>query len=427
MRDLEILANAKRASQPTATAIDRQQDSPDGFPIRQKTSWKLLFLVTEDWYFWSHRLSIARAARAAGAEVLVMSHITRYREAMEAEGFNVIDWHVSRGSWNPLREVRPFLEVVRIYRRELPTLVHHVALKPIIHGGVAARLSGGIPSVNAIAGLGHIFIASTWKNQLLCRVLTVFMRWALNTANAKAVFQNRENCELLVGEGIVPHDRAIIIRGVGVNTRTFCPQPEPAGPPVVMLPSRMLWEKGVGEFVSAARSLREQGLAARFVLVGGPDPHNPASIPKTQLQAWVESGVVEWWGHRNDMGAIFAQSSLVCLPSYLEGLPKVLVEAAACGRAIVTTDVPGCRDVVRHGENGFLVPPRDGKALASTLALLLNNKTLRATMGARGREIVVRDFSEECLNEQILAVYRELLTIRSGALLLQVPEPGSPV
>lgn len=415
-----------KALQPASASADQPQESFDGSPVRQKTSWKILFLVTEDYYFWSHRLSVARAARAGGAKVLVMSHITRYREAMEVEGFEVIEWHISRGNWNPLYEVRAFLEVVRVYRRELPTLVHHVALKPIIHGGVAARLCGGIPSVNAIAGLGHIFNHSTWKNQLLCRVLSAFMRWVLNGANAKTVFQNSENCELLVEEGIVPQGQAIIVRGVGVDTRTFCPQPEPAGPPVVMLPSRMLWVKGVGEFVSAAQSLREQGFAVRFVLVGGPDSHNPDSIPKAQLQAWAESGVVEWWGHQNDMGVVLAQSSLVCLPSYFEGLPKVLVEAAACGRAIVTTDTPGCRDVVRHGENGLLVPPRDAKALASSLALLLNNKTLRAAMGARGREIVLREFSEEYLNEQILAVYRELLGIRSG-VPLPVPVQRSTV
>jgi glycosyltransferase involved in cell wall biosynthesis len=370
---------------------------------------KILFLVTEDWYFWSHRLRLAQAARSAGAEILIMTHVGQLRAAMEEAGFQVVPWNISRHSLNPLRELDALFQVVRVYRRERPDLLHHVALKPIFFGGVAARLCGGIASVNAIAGLGHVFTSSLWSMHLLRTVLSKLLRVALKGTNAKSVFENEDNRSLLVQKGIVSMDQSVVIRGTGVNTEEFSPRPEPTGIPVVMLASRMLWEKGVGEFVTAARMLRGQGLLARFVLVGRPDPENPSSIPDGQLGRWQDSGLVEYWGHRDGMAAVLAQSNVVCLPSYLEGLPRVLIEAAACGRAIVTTDVPGCREVVRHNDNGLLVPPRDSDALASALANLIRNPHLRSTMGARGRHVVVREFSEEVVFPQFMAIYRDLL------------------
>jgi len=372
---------------------------------------KIIFLVTEDWYFWSHRLRLAHAARTAGAEVLIMTHLDQFRTAIEEEGLRVIPWHISRRSLNPLRELHTFFQVVRVYQRERPDLLHHVALKPIVYGGVAARLCGGIASVNAIAGLGHVFTSSLWPMRLLRIVLSRLLRVALRK-NAKSVFQNEDNRDLLVQAGTVSSDQSVVIRGAGVDIERFTPQAEPTGVPVVMFASRMLWEKGMLEFVTAAAKLRDNGLLARFVLVGKPDPENPSSIPNEQLHRWRRSGLVEYWGHQNDMVAVLARANLVCLPSYQEGLPKVLVEAAACGRAIVATDVPGCREVVRHEDNGLLVPPRDSDALAEALARLIKDPSLRARMGARGREIVVREFSEDIVLAETLAVYRELLGSR---------------
>ena len=377
---------------------------------------KILFLVTEDWYFWSHRARLARAAHQAGAEVIVMTRVNQFRAAMEKEGFRIIPWRISRGSLNPLRELYAFFQVVRAYRRERPDLLHHVALKPILHGGFAARLCGRIPSLNAIAGLGHVFISSRWKMRILRPILCRLLRGALQPANCKTVFQNDDNRNLLVRKDVVSAQQAAVIRGVGVDTERFSPRLEPAGIPVVMLASRLLWEKGVGEFITAARELREQGVKARFVLVGKPDPENSSSIPNDQLRRWEACGWVEWWGHQSEMATTLAQATIVCLPSYLEGLPNVLVEAAACGRPIVTTDVPGCREVVKHEENGLLVPPRDSEALAAALATLINNPSLRARMGARGREIVDREFAAEHVLAQTLKMYRELLRSRwSGA------------
>lgn len=348
-----------------------------------------------------------------------MTHLGQLRAAMEEAGFQVIPWNISRRSLNPLSELYAFFQVLRAYQCERPDLLHHVALKPIVYGGFASRLCRGIASVNAVAGLGHVFTSSVWRMRLLRVALSKLLRVALNGKNAKSIFQNEDNRSLLVKKGIVSADHSVVIRGTGVNTDEFSPQPEPAGIPVVMLASRMLWEKGVREFVTAARILRGQGLLARFVLVGKPDPENPSSISDEQLRQWQESSLVEYWGHRADMAAVLAQSNIVCLPSYLEGLPKALIEAAACGRAIVTTDVPGCREVVRHNDNGLLVPPRDSDALAAALANLIKNPDLRSTMGARGRHVAVREFSEETVFAQTMAIYRDLLGSRwSGTFQL---------
>jgi glycosyltransferase involved in cell wall biosynthesis len=331
---------------------------------------------------------------------------------MEAEGFRVIPWRISRRSLNPLRELNAFFQVVRAYKRERPDLVHHVALKPIVYGGLAARLCGWPASVNAITGMGHVFTNSNWRMRLLRKGLLMVLRIALGSKNSKTVFQNEDNRTLLIRAGVVPLARTTVIRGTGVNVEQFVPQREATGPPVVVLASRLLWEKGIADFVEAARILRTQRTNARFVLVGKPDPENPSSIPEAQIRAWVESHLVEWWGHHDEMAKVFAKASVVCLPSYGEGFPRVLVEAAACGRAIVSTDVPGCREVVRNGENGFLVPARNPRALARALDTLIRDPILRSNMAGRGREIALREFSEEMIFAEILSVYRELLGFR---------------
>jgi glycosyltransferase involved in cell wall biosynthesis len=367
-------------------------------------------LVTEDWYFVSHRLQLARAVRDAGAEVVVMAHFTDSYSTFVKEGFRVIPWQLSRRSLNPLRELNTFFQVINAYRRERPDLLHHVALKPIIYGGCAAMLLGRIPSVNAIAGMGHVFMSPTWQMRLLRLGLLGLLRFAFGNENARVVFQNEENRSFLLKEGVVKLHTTAIIRGAGVNVKEFFPRPEPGGPPVVLLASRMLWEKGIGEFVEAARKLRERSVTARLVLVGKPDPENPGSIAETQLRAWAESGLVEWWGHQDDMAKIMAQANIVCLPSfYGEGVPKVLIEAAACGRAIVTTDSPGCRDIARNGQNGFLVPLHSPEALANALDILARDPALRSSMGTCGREIAVREFSEEAVFARMMTIYRQLL------------------
>ena len=382
---------------------------------------KLLFLLTEDWAFVSHRLPLARAARDAGAEMFVMTHVTDLRFELEREGFTVIPWNMSRRSLNPFREVGAFLQVIRAYRRVRPDLSYHVALKPVAYGGLAARLCGGTASVNAIAGMGHVFTSSNRRMRLLRQGLLTLLRLALGGENTKTVLQNNENRALLIKEGVVPLSRTTVIRGTGVNVEQFVPRPESVGLPVVMLASRMLWEKGIGEFVQAARLLRTRNINARFVLVGKPDPENPASIPEAQIHDWVKSSLIEWWGHQDDMAKVLTQANIVCLPSYAEGLPRVLVEAASCGRPIVTCDSPGCRDIVRHGENGLLVPIRNPDGLAGAIQTLLSDRELRTRMGARGREIAVREFDERIVIAQVLSVFKETAGARWPASHCELP------
>ncbi len=370
----------------------------------------LLFLITEDWYFWSHRLDLARAARDAGFEVVVATRVTGHGEQIREEGFRLLPLTVLRRGRNPFSELRAILQLVWLYRHERPDIVHHVALKPILYGSFAAWIARVPVVINAFAGLGYTFIdRSGWSG---CIQLGV--RLGLKTAlslnhRSLALFQNSEDRDRLACEGIVESSRSRIIPGSGVDVERFSPREETEGVPVVMLASRMLWDKGVGEFVQAARRLKERTVQARFVLVGRCDEDNPAVIERHQLLQWKHEGVIEWWEHRDDMPMVLALATVVTLPSYREGLPKVLLEAAACGKPMVATDVPGCREVVRHHVNGLLVPVKDPAALAEAIGFLLDHPAQRAVMGAAAREIVVREYSVPKVAGQMLDFYRELL------------------
>jgi len=367
---------------------------------------KLLFVVTEDWYFVSHRLPLAVAAQKAGFDVAVATRVGEYGETIRAAGIRLIPFSLSRRRGNPLREVAA---LARLYRRECSAIVHHVALKPVLYGALAARLAGVPHVVNAVAGLGWMFTSTGLAARTLRPVICRLLAWLLGAPHSRTIVQNPDDFGLLIKMG-VPEDRLRLIRGAGVDTEVFTPVLEsPPEPVTVLLSARMLWAKGVGEFVEAARQLTQAGVKARFVLVGEPDPGNPASVPVAALRAWHGENGVECWGHRDDMPAVFHAAHIACLPSfYREGLPKVLLEAAACGLPIVTTDVPGCREIVRDGDNGFLLPVRDAQALAVALRSLIDNAALRAKMGRRAREIVLAEFSQERVIAETLVVYQEL-------------------
>ncbi len=377
-------------------------------PRQKEIRGKLLFLVTEDWYFCSHRLPPARAAQAAGYEVVVATRVEHRGADIEAEGFKLIPINLRRRSRNPFRELAAIAEIARIYRRERPDIVHHVAIKPVLYGSLAAMLARRPAVVNALAGMGFLFTSSSRLATMLRSAVSQVFRVLLNAGRNVLILQNPDDQALLVSGGLVAASRVRLIRGSGVDIQRFYPMPETDGTPVVMLASRMLWDKGIGEFVGAAGLLRARGRAARFVLVGDGDADNPASIPQAQLKSWHDSGVVECWGRCDDMPAAFAHAHVVCLPSYREGLPKVLLEAAACARPLVATDAPGCREIVRHGGNGFLVPLRDAAGLADAIERLLSEPALRLKMGAKGRQMVEAEFSEAQVARQTLAVYREL-------------------
>jgi glycosyltransferase involved in cell wall biosynthesis len=367
---------------------------------------RLLFVVTEDWYFVSHRLPLAIAAREAGFDVAVATRVQRDGQQIEAAGIRLLPFALSRRSGNPFPEI---FRLFRLYRHERPTIVHHVALKPVLYGTLAARLARVPRIINAVAGLGWLFTSRGWLAACLRPSVRGLLVRLLAASSVRTIVQNPDDRELLAKAGVEPA-RLRLIRGAGVDVTAFAPSPEaPPEPVTVMLVSRMLWDKGVGEFVSAAQMLHARGLGARFVLVGEPDPANPASIPQTRLQQWAGHHGIEWWGHREAMPRVLKQAHIACLPSYYgEGIPKSLLEAAACGLPVVTTDAPGCREVVVEGDNGFLVPVRDAKALAAALETLIRDPSLRQRMGQQSRTKAVAEFSQPQVIGETLQLYREM-------------------
>lgn len=369
---------------------------------------KLLFVVTEDWYFCSHRLPLALAAMQAGMEVSIATNVTSHGELIKGAGITLHPWQLSRGSTGPWGELKSLLALVRIYWRVRPDIVHQVAIKPVLYGSVAARLTGVRSVVNALGGMGFVFGDQGGARRWLRPLILAAFRALLGGRRKLLILQNPDDRTLVVEGAALVAERIRLVRGAGVNVAEYGPSSEPTGVPLVLLPARMLYDKGVAEFVAAAALLKQAGVVARFALVGGTDPCNPASIAQQQLDDWVASGAVEWLGRRDDMPALFAQSALVCLPSYREGLPKALLEAASSARAIVATDVPGCREIVRDGENGLLVPARDAAALAAALGALLADPLRRARMGQRGRQMVLDEFSEQAVVSATMSIYRDL-------------------
>jgi glycosyltransferase involved in cell wall biosynthesis len=371
---------------------------------------RLLFVDNQVKDFLQYRVVLARTLRDAGFDVHVAVPREPGLEDISRQGMAVHTIHLRRLSTRPLDELRALISLIRLYRRLQPTLVHHLCLKPTLYGGIAARIGGVPAAVSTLMGLGPLFSKRTVKMRVLRSIIVRGLRVCFSQETHRMIVQNPDDRDWLIASGIVPGDRTVLIRGSGVDLLLFTPQPEPDGPPVVLMGSRLLWDKGVGEFVTAARALRARGSRARFVLLGEPDDGHPSAVPLSTVEHWRDEGYIEWLGWRHDMPARIAQSHVVCLPSYYgEGVPRVLVEAAACGRPIVTTDVVGCREVVRHGRNGLLVPPRDVEALTRAIAQLIENAPLRAAMGTRGREIAVSEFSLEQVIDANLAVYRSLL------------------
>ena len=368
----------------------------------------ILFLVSEDWYFCSHRLPIARAARDAGARVMVACRVNAHGDTIRAEGFHLYPISLNRSGRNPLADLSTILEIRRLYAELQPDLVHQVAMKPVLYGSIAAWMAGVPKVVNAMAGLGFLFISGGLFARTVRPVVAALFRRLLNRVNSRLILQNPDDRALFEQAIGVRRDRIEIIRGSGVDVDRLQPAPEPAGPVVATCVSRMLWDKGIGELVGAARLLKERGVRLVIRLIG-PTDDNPASIPQAVLDGWRDEGIVETPGPTRDVGAAYAASHIAVLPSYREGLPKSLLEAAACGRPMVATDVPGCREICRNGETGLLVPPFEAEGLADALALLAEDGTLRRRYGTAARRAAEEDFAETVIVRQTLALYAEML------------------
>ena len=377
---------------------------------------KLLFLVTEDWYFWSHRLPVARAARDAGFEVVVATRAQAHGERIRGEGFRLCPLGWRRRGDGLIGAVRAVADIARLYRAERPDIVHHVALKPVLFGALAARLAfprgtGAPARLSAVMGLGGGLAVRGGLARIERRLLGGALRLA--TGGGHVVVQNPEDGAALTRFG-VDRTRIALVRGSGIDTTHFRPLPGPAGEPTTLaFVGRMLRSKGVLDAVAALRKLRERGMAIELLLAGSPDD-NRDSLSEAELRALGDEPGIVWLGRVEDVRIVWQRAAIAVLPtSYGEGVPLALLEAAACARPIIASDTPGCREIVRHGETGLLVPPHDVDALAEAIAALAADPARRRAMGEAGRALVERDFAAPLIAEHTLALYRDLLRARA--------------
>ncbi len=378
--------------------------------IESMNAGKVLLVANTDWYLFNFRLALARFLREQGFEVVMVSPAGPYVGELEEEGFRSIEWRVGRRTMSPLGEIQAIARIWRIYQSEKPTLVQHFTIKPVLYGSLAAIFARVPFVVNCVTGLGFIFLNEGLIGRVLRAAVLPLYRLAFSHPNLRVIFENGNDLDTFVRLGLVRREVSTVIRGVGVDEGYFVPAPEPAAvPPLIVFPARMLLDKGLISLIDAARILREKQVAVRIALVGDPDPGNPASVDQATLRGWEKEGLVEWWGFQRNMRSVYQNCHIVTLPSFGEGLPTVLIEAASCARPIVTTDVSGCREVVTHGVNGLLVPPGDAPALAQAFETLLGDADLRQKMGVAGRQIVLEKFTDEHVNRATFAVYQRVM------------------
>jgi glycosyltransferase involved in cell wall biosynthesis len=374
---------------------------------------KIILFANTDWYLYNFRLSLARALQGAGYELLLLSPPGEYARRLQQEGFAWQPIPLARRGLNPLRELYMVLWLWRLFRRERPGLVYNFTIKCVIYGSLAARLCA-VPRLNAVAGLGYVFTSQDRMARLLRPLVTLLFRLALGGQQARLVLQNQDDVALFTAAGLINPRQIQLIKGSGVDLARFKPGPRLDGAPAdgryrVLLAARLLWDKGIAEYVEAARQLQAQGLAVECWLAGAPDEGNPASVPAAQVRAWADAGLIRWLGHVGDMPGLLAQVDMVVLPSYYgEGVPRTLIEAAACALPLVTTDAPGCREVVTHEQDGLLVPPRDATALATAIRRLAQDRPLARRLGQAARDKALREFDEQLVIARNLELVKEL-------------------
>jgi len=370
----------------------------------------ILYLVTEDWYFWSHRKILAERTLKEGYKVIVATNPGDYTDKITAIGIEVVPITMARSVATPIKEINSILKLVEINKKYKPDLVHNISLKPILLGSIAARIAGVPRVINAYTGLGYIFISSSWSSLIFKKVVTPFLSLLFKREQFYSIVQNKDDEALLMDEGLIKTEKYSLICGAGVDTSHFKYTPEePTDTPIVMFASRLLIDKGVREFIEACKILKARNTCANYVVVGDVDEDNPSSISKAELNGWLNDQLFEWWGHRDDMYDVICSANVVCLPSYREGLPKILLEAASVGRAIVTTDVPGCRSIVTNKINGLIVNAKDAISLADAMESLICSPASRIEMGRAGRTMVENKFNVNIINQQTIDLYASIL------------------
>ncbi|HEV2263688.1 MAG TPA: glycosyltransferase family 4 protein [Stellaceae bacterium] len=372
---------------------------------------KLIFLVTEDWYFCSHRLPMARAARDSGFDVAVATRVTAHGDAIRAAGFTVHPLRWKRRAIGPLAAMTAIAEIRRLYRRERPLMVHHVALKPALLGGIAARLAGVPIVVGMVTGMGYLGGSDRPAARLLGWLARRIAPMALFGRRGRVIVQNEDDRQALAAICPGKAARIVLIPGSGVDLARFVPTPEPAAPPVtVAYAGRMIAIKGIEVLVGAQQRARERGIDLRLVLAGDSDDENPSAIAPTTLTRWTTLPGITWLGRRDDVRTVWRDAHIAALASLGgEGVPKSLLEAAAMARPIVASDIAGVRSIAQHEINALLVPPGDEGALANALVTLARDGALRQRFGAAGRERVAQSFSDDAVAAATRALYRELL------------------
>ncbi len=368
---------------------------------------RLLYVVTEDWAFLSHRLPMARAARDAGFEVHVATRVSEGAAAIEAERFILHSIPFVRGSLSPIAALSTIAALRRVHREVRPALTHHVALQACVLG-MMAKLGRPVACVNAFIGLGYLFISDGGKARVVRALVGLLLRFLVNRNNSIALVQNPDDLAALLSLGIAK-SRIALIAGSGVDTHRFRPMPEPGGALTFGFVGRLLEDKGIRTLVAAHRLLRTRVPVAQLLIAGTPDPANPASVTQAEARSWNEQTGIAWLGQVNDIGNFWAQTHVAVLPSRREGLPLSLLEAAACGRAMIAADVPGCREVVIHEETGLLFPVDDAPALADAMARLAADPQLRARCAIAARKCVVETFAAEIIGRQTVVLYERAL------------------
>jgi len=381
---------------------------------------KVVLFANTDWYLYNFRLSLARKLRDEGFEVVLISPDGEYGPKLQALGFR---WHavpMARRSLNPLREAALLAWLARFLLRERPALVHGFTIKSAVYGSFASRIAGVPARVSAVAGMGYVFTSRDLKARTLKPLVTLAMRLALGGRGTALILQNSDDLEFFRRTRLVDQSVLRLIRSSGVSLSRFQMRAEsPADerkPLRVLVAARLLWDKGIAEYIEAARALKREGRSVEFLLAGLPDDGNPASVERAVVEGWVDEGLVRWLGHVDDMPKLLSEIDVMALPSYREGLPKSLIEAAACGLPLVTTYAPGCREVVtKNGVDGLTVPVRDSAALANAIRLLDDDRALGRKLGVAARERVLQEFDERIVIDKTLSVYLELLPRRSAA------------
>jgi len=377
---------------------------------------KIALFANTDWYLFNFRRSLALALRDAGHEVLLISPPGPYGQRLRDLGLKWTPLSMQRRSLNPLREVRLLVALSRLFKQERIDLVHSFTLKCAVYGSLAARMASVPARVNAVTGMGYVFTSQSVRARMLRPIVRGLLKIALGGPGARLILQNPDDLAFFVRAGLADSSTLHLIPGSGVDCERFFPRdantPPSAGSRFrVLLPARILWDKGVSEFVEAARSLKARFQNMEFLLAGTTDPGNPASVPESEIRSWVTEGCVTWLGHVEDMPSLFRSVDVVVLPSYREGLPKGLIEAGACGLPLITTDVPGCREVVTHEVDGLLVPVRDVTALIGAISCLASDPGLRVRLAMAARDKAKRSFDETIILHHTLAVYRELVVV----------------